>query len=63
MVKVIVDEHTLAELRLLDFGNWKSEQFTGEKILTLTELLSLVETHDLVLIWKLKSIANTKRLM
>ncbi|WP_454441133.1 glycerophosphodiester phosphodiesterase family protein [Vibrio bathopelagicus] len=42
-----VDEHTLAELRLLDFGNWKSEQFTGEKILTLTELLSLVETHDL----------------
>ncbi|MEZ9247378.1 glycerophosphodiester phosphodiesterase family protein [Vibrio lentus] len=42
-----VDEHTLAELRLLDFGRWKSEQFTGEKILTLTELLSLVEDHDL----------------
>ncbi|MFA0550144.1 glycerophosphodiester phosphodiesterase family protein [Vibrio lentus] len=42
-----VDEHTLAELRLLDFGRWKSEQFTGEKILTLTELLSLVESHDL----------------
>ncbi|MCB5361099.1 glycerophosphodiester phosphodiesterase family protein [Vibrio lentus] len=42
-----VDEHTLAELRLLDFGRWKSEQFTGEKILTLTELLSLVEVHDL----------------
>ena len=42
-----VDEHTLAELRLLDFGRWKSEQFTGEKILTLTELLSLVEAHDL----------------
>ena len=42
-----VDEHTLAELRLLDFGSWKSEQFTGEKILTLTELLSLVEDHDL----------------
>ena len=42
-----VDEHTLAELRLLDFGSWKSEQFTGEKILTLTELLSLVEEHDL----------------
>ncbi|MCC4815870.1 glycerophosphoryl diester phosphodiesterase [Vibrio lentus] len=42
-----VDEHTLAELRLLDFGSWKSEQFTGEKILTLTELLSLVEAHDL----------------
>ena len=42
-----VDEHTLAELRLLDFGSWKSEQFTGEKILTLTELLSLVEVHDL----------------
>ena len=42
-----VDEHTLAELRLLDFGRWKSEQFTSEKILTLTELLSLVEAHDL----------------
>ena len=42
-----VDEHTLAELRLLDFGRWKSEQFTGEKILTLTELLSLVEDHNL----------------
>ncbi|MFA0621332.1 glycerophosphodiester phosphodiesterase family protein, partial [Vibrio sp. 10N.222.49.A4] len=38
-----VDEHTLAELRQLDFGSWKSEQFVGEKILTLKELLALVE--------------------
>lgn len=42
-----VDEHTLAELRQLDFGRWKSEQFAGEKILTLEELLALVEQHDL----------------
>ncbi|MEZ9743454.1 glycerophosphodiester phosphodiesterase family protein [Vibrio splendidus] len=42
-----VDEHTLAELRQLDFGSWKSEQFAGEKILTLEELLTLVEQHDL----------------
>ncbi len=42
-----VDEHTLAELRQLDFGRWKSEQFEGEKILTLGELLALVEEHDL----------------
>ncbi|WP_299690355.1 glycerophosphodiester phosphodiesterase family protein [uncultured Vibrio sp.] len=42
-----VDEHTLAELRQLDFGRWKSEQFAGEKILTLEELLTLVELHDL----------------
>lgn len=42
-----VDEHTLAELRQLDFGRWKSEQFAGEKILTLEELLTLVEQHDL----------------
>ncbi|MEZ8611148.1 glycerophosphodiester phosphodiesterase family protein [Vibrio sp. 10N.222.51.C8] len=42
-----VDEHTLAELRQLDFGSWKSEQFAGERILTLEELLALVEQHDL----------------
>ncbi|NAZ53971.1 glycerophosphoryl diester phosphodiesterase [Vibrio toranzoniae] len=42
-----VDEHTLAELRQLDFGSWKSEQFAGEKILTLEELLALVEQHSL----------------
>ncbi|MFI3274785.1 glycerophosphodiester phosphodiesterase family protein [Vibrio sp.] len=42
-----VDEHTLAELRQLDFGSWKSEQFAGEKILTLEELLALVEQYDL----------------
>lgn len=42
-----VDEHTLAELRQLDFGNWKSEEFSGEKILTLSELLGLVEQHGL----------------
>ena len=42
-----VDEHTLAELRQLDFGSWKSEQFGGERILTLSELFELVEEHSL----------------
>lgn len=42
-----VDEHTLAELRQFDFGVWKSKEFEDEKILTLSELLSLVEQHDL----------------
>ena len=42
-----VDEHTLAELKQFDFGSWKSSEFEDEKILTLTELLALVEELDL----------------
>ncbi|MCV5942927.1 glycerophosphodiester phosphodiesterase family protein, partial [Escherichia coli] len=36
-----VDAHTLKELRQLDFGGWFSEDFAGETIMTLEELLSL----------------------
>ncbi|MDF5393565.1 glycerophosphodiester phosphodiesterase family protein, partial [Vibrio parahaemolyticus] len=36
-----VDELTLEELKALDFGSWFSTDFSGEKILTLDELLTL----------------------
>ena len=37
-----VKEHTLAELRTLDVGSWKSPQFAGERIPTLAEVLDIV---------------------
>lgn len=42
-----VDNLTLAELRRLDFGTWKSEDFAGEGILTLSELLALTDELSL----------------
>ena len=42
-----VDEHTLAELKQFDFGSWKAEEFEDEKVLTLSELLALVEQLEL----------------
>jgi glycerophosphoryl diester phosphodiesterase len=41
-VKKRVDEQTLAELRTLDAGRWKGEQFTGTRIPTLEEVLATV---------------------
>lgn len=38
-----VRDHTLAELRQLDFGNWKAPQFAGTRIPEFHELLDLVE--------------------
>ncbi len=38
-VDLRVSEHTLEELRQLDFGGWKAPQFRGERIATLAELL------------------------
>ncbi|HOK65742.1 MAG TPA: glycerophosphodiester phosphodiesterase [Anaerohalosphaeraceae bacterium] len=37
-----VSEQTLAELRTLDVGRWKGEQFAGQRIPTLEEVLELV---------------------
>lgn len=34
--------HTLAELKTLDAGSWKSPQFAGERIPTLAEVLDIV---------------------
>jgi glycerophosphoryl diester phosphodiesterase len=39
-VDLRVSEHTLDELRHLDFGGWKAVQFRGERIATLAELLA-----------------------
>ena len=38
----LVAQSTLAELRALDVGRWKGEQFAGEKVPTLDEMLATV---------------------
>ena len=40
--KALVSEQTLAELKALDVGSWKSPEFAGEQIPTLQEVLALV---------------------
>ncbi|MGF1762170.1 glycerophosphoryl diester phosphodiesterase [Aliivibrio kagoshimensis] len=42
-----VDSFTLSQLKQLDFGSWFSDEFIGESILTLDELLQLSIEHDL----------------
>lgn len=42
-----VDAYTLEELRNFDFGCWFSEQFCGEKIMTLEELLDIAQQNQL----------------
>ncbi|MCQ4504445.1 glycerophosphoryl diester phosphodiesterase, partial [Vibrio parahaemolyticus] len=42
-----VDAHTFEELRQLDFGVWFSDDFAGETIMTLEELLSLATERGL----------------
>lgn len=39
---VVVTEVTQAELRALDAGKWKAEQFAGEKLPTLDEQIALI---------------------
>lgn len=46
---------TLEELRRLDAGAWYGEEFRGEKIPTLEELLNLAAQHDLILNLELKN--------
>jgi glycerophosphoryl diester phosphodiesterase len=38
-----VDEMTVDELKVLDVGRWRGEEFRGERILTLAEALDLVQ--------------------
>ena len=38
-----ISEMTLEELKNLDFGSWYGEEYTGESILTLQELLDIAE--------------------
>ena len=44
----MISRMTLEELRRLDFGAWKGEQFRGERILTLDELLNITGDFDLI---------------
>ena len=37
-----VKDYTLAQLKTLDIGSWKSPQFAGERIPTLAEVLDIV---------------------
>jgi glycerophosphoryl diester phosphodiesterase len=40
-----VTDHTLSELRLLDVGGWKAPEFSGERILTLHDVLDLARNR------------------
>ena len=68
-----VDQLTLSELKQLDFGSWKGSEFTGEKVLTLDELLTYchdntlhinlevkVDTHDAQYVVRLLAEALSK---
>ncbi len=41
-----VCDHTLAELKALDFGSWKDEKFKGTQIPILSEVLDLLVTES-----------------
>lgn len=43
-----VCDMTLDEIRALDAGSWKGEEFKGEKIPTLTEVMELVKNHPTI---------------
>jgi len=46
--KGAIHDHTLDELRALDFGSWKGEEFKGTGIATLDECLSVVDSAGMV---------------
>ena len=51
----VVHDMTFAELRELDFGSWKGEEFKGEKIVTLIEFMEMVkDLPDITLDLELK---------
>ena len=49
-----VDSYTLEELNQFDFGAWFSPQFNHQSILTLTQLLRLIEPLEISLNIELK---------
>ncbi|MEL7292445.1 MAG: glycerophosphodiester phosphodiesterase family protein [Pseudomonadota bacterium] len=49
-----VDQHTLDELKQLDFGSWFSSGFAGEEILTLGELFAIVKASNIKLNLEIK---------
>ena len=50
---------TLAEVRAMDFGSWKSDKYTGEKIPTLEEFIVLCKRIDLIPQIEIKSSVQT----
>jgi glycerophosphoryl diester phosphodiesterase len=50
-----VVDMTLKELKKLDFGSWMGEAFAGERIMTLDELLELIEGTDVALNLEIKN--------
>ena len=49
-----VTDYSLAELRTMDFGVWKGEQFKGEKVATFEEFLDLLKGASCVPVIELK---------
>ena len=49
-----VDEMTLAQIKALDAGFWKGEEFRGERIPTVEEFLELVSGTNILVNWELK---------
>lgn len=49
-----VDEMTLEQIKSLDAGFWKGEQFKGERIPTVEEFLEYVSKTDIFVNWELK---------
>lgn len=52
--KGFVDEMTLEEIRALDAGFWKGEEFVGVKIPTVEEFLEYVSKYNVIINWELK---------
>ena len=48
-------EHTLKELKAMDFGSWKDEKYKGEPILTLKEFAEEYFKYDLTFALELKA--------
>lgn len=51
-----INEHTLEELRALDAGRWYDERFTGERLPTLDEFMSLVAGTKIIINFEIKNI-------
>jgi glycerophosphoryl diester phosphodiesterase len=56
-----VRDMSLEQLKALDFGSWFSEEFKGEKILTLEEAMKFAAIHNLMLNVELKALHSIQR--
>lgn len=51
----MIKDFTLDELKTLDAGSWFSEEFSGERIVSLADLLELLSGYDITLNVELKT--------